>query len=108
VLRALLDELQEGPNLAARVKARIWAAKRLPSRRARGHRGHDRGRQDESGNKLATGTNERYGPGLTFRADDIPGRAGDRGPQHVVQRAVTATCPFRIRTPYVKREPCRT
>jgi hypothetical protein len=28
VLRALLDELQEGPNLSARVKARIWAAKR--------------------------------------------------------------------------------
>lgn len=28
VLRALLDELAEGPNLAARVKARIWAAKR--------------------------------------------------------------------------------
>jgi hypothetical protein len=28
VLRALLDELQEDPNLTARVKARIWATKR--------------------------------------------------------------------------------
>ena len=28
VFRALLDELQEGLNLAARVRARIWAAKR--------------------------------------------------------------------------------
>ena len=28
VMRALLDELAEGPNLAARVRARIWAAKR--------------------------------------------------------------------------------
>jgi len=28
VLRALLDELHEGPNLAARVQARIWAARK--------------------------------------------------------------------------------
>jgi hypothetical protein len=28
VLRALLDELREGPNLTARVQARIWAGKR--------------------------------------------------------------------------------
>lgn len=28
VLRALLDELQEGPNLAARIKARIWEARK--------------------------------------------------------------------------------
>ena len=28
VMRALLDELAEGPNLAARVRARIWAAKK--------------------------------------------------------------------------------
>jgi hypothetical protein len=28
VMRALLDELAEGPNLAAKVRSRIWAAKR--------------------------------------------------------------------------------
>jgi uncharacterized protein (UPF0147 family) len=28
VMRALLDELAEGPNLAGRVRSRIWAAKR--------------------------------------------------------------------------------
>jgi uncharacterized protein (UPF0147 family) len=28
VMRALLDELAEGPNLAARVRSRIWAARK--------------------------------------------------------------------------------